>query len=126
MTGEMNIGRTTFSITPPQMHGRCRRRAPRRPCRRTARGEDEDGRPKYQVTRFQTIAPSSAAKRMPIPWLPCGVAISPSLTVLATPLPRKAPARFITAAIASAARGVSARVETEVAMAFAESWKPLV
>lgn len=34
--------------------------------------------------------------------------------------------RFITAAIASAARGVSARVDTEVAMAFAESWKPLV
>ena len=61
-----------------------------------------------------------------MPCLPSGVAISPSLTVLATPLPRKAPARFITAAIASAARGVSARVETEVAMAFAESWKPLV
>ena len=28
--------------------------------------------------------------------------------------------------MASAARGVSARVETEVAIAFAESWKPLV
>ena len=62
----------------------------------------------------------------PSPCCPSGVAISPLLTVLATPLPRKAPARFITAAIASAARGVSARVETEVAMAFAESWKPLV
>ena len=34
--------------------------------------------------------------------------------------------KFITAAIASAIRGVSARVETEVAMAFAASWKPLV
>ena len=34
--------------------------------------------------------------------------------------------RCITAAIARAARGVSARVETEVAMAFAESWKPFV
>ena len=85
-----------------------------------------DGRPKYQVTRFQTIAPASAAKRMPIPDRPSGVAISPLLTVLATPLPRNAPARFITAAIASAALGVSARVDTEVAMAFAESWKPLV
>ncbi len=50
----------------------------------------------------------------------------PLLIVLATPLPMKAPATFITAAIASAALGVSARVETEVAMAFAESWKPLV
>lgn len=37
-----------------------------------------------------------------------------------------APARFITAAMASAARGVSARVDTDVAIAFAESWKPLV
>lgn len=83
--------------------------------------EDDDGRPKYQVTRFQMIAPTSAAKRMPIPLLPSGVAMIPSLTVLATPLPMKAPARFITAAIASAARGVSARVETDVAIAFAES-----
>ena len=89
--------------------------------------EEDEGRPKYQVTRFQTIAPTSAAKRMPIPLRrPAGVSIRPSLTVLATPVPRKAPTRFITAAIASAARGVSARVETEVAIAFAESWKPLV
>ncbi len=61
-----------------------------------------------------------------MPWLPVGVSMIPLDTVFATPLPRNAPARFITAAIASAARGVSARVETEVAMAFAESWKPLV
>lgn len=88
--------------------------------------EDDEGRPKYQVTRFQMIAPTRAAKRIPIPFCPSGVAIRPSLTVLATPCPRKAPARFITAAMARAARGVSARVETEVAMAFAESWKPFV
>src|ERR1044072_1007215 len=75
---------------------------------------------------FQAIAPTSAENRMIMPCLPVGVAISPSLTVLATPLPRKAPARVITAAMASAARGVSARVETEVAMALAESWKPFV
>lgn len=83
--------------------------------------EDDEGRPKYQVTRFQVIAPMRAAKRIPIPFEPSGVSISPSLTVLATPLPRKAPARFITAAMASAARGVRARVDTDVAMAFAES-----
>src|SRR4051812_36068310 len=88
--------------------------------------EDEEGSPKYQVMRFHTIAPTRAAKRIAIPFEPCGVSIRPSLTVLATPEPRKAPARFITAAIASAARGVSARVETDVAIAFAESWKPLV
>lgn len=83
--------------------------------------EEDEGRPKYQVIRFQTIAPTSAAKRIHMPVAPVGVSIRPLLTVLATPLPRKAPARFITAAIASAARGVSARVETDVAIAFAES-----
>lgn len=61
-----------------------------------------------------------------MPDRPCGVEIRPSLTVCATPLPRKALTMFITAAIDSAALGVSARVETEVAMALAESWKPLV
>jgi hypothetical protein len=33
---------------------------------------------------------------------------------------------FITAAMISAVRGASARVATEVAMALAASWKPLV
>ena len=49
-----------------------------------------------------------------------------SLTVFATSWPRNAPTKFITAASARATRGVSARVETEVAMALAASWKPLV
>ena len=49
-----------------------------------------------------------------------------SLTVCATFCPRKAPTKFMIAAITSAMRGVSARVETEVAIAFAASWKPLV
>ena len=47
-------------------------------------------------------------------------------TVLATSCPRSAPAKFITAASDRATRGVSARVETEVAIAFAASWKPFV
>jgi hypothetical protein len=34
--------------------------------------------------------------------------------------------KFMTPAMARATRGVSARVETEVAMALAASWKPLV
>ncbi len=116
---------TTFSTTPDQMTvvppaSAAPTMPPKRAC------EEDEGRPKYQVTMFQTMAPISAAKRMPIPLSPTGVSIRPLLTVLATPLPMKAPARFITAAIARAARGVSARVETDVAMAFAESWKPLV
>ncbi len=49
-----------------------------------------------------------------------------SETVAATFWPRNAPTKFITAAMARATRGVSARVDTEVAMAFAASWKPLV
>jgi hypothetical protein len=54
----------------------------------------------------------------------------PLVTALATPppscSPSQPPSRFITPAISSATRGVSARVETEVAMALAESWKPFV
>ena len=46
--------------------------------------------------------------------------------VLATSTPSKAPTKFRTAAIASATRGVRARVDTEVAIAFAASWKPFV
>ena len=49
-----------------------------------------------------------------------------SLTVFATSWPRNAPAKFITAAMVSATRGVRARVEIEVAIALAASWKPLV
>jgi hypothetical protein len=37
-----------------------------------------------------------------------------------------APARFASAAIVTAWRGVSARVDTEVATAFAVSWNPFV
>ena len=50
----------------------------------------------------------------------------PEPTVLATFAPRNEPSRLNTAAMASATRGVSARVDTEVAIALAASWKPLV
>ena len=50
----------------------------------------------------------------------------PLPTVFATAVVTKAPARFATDAIATASRGESARVETEVATALAVSWKPLV
>ena len=87
--------------------------------------DDEDGRPKYQVVRFQVIAPSRAAMMTTRPSSPLGGVIT-SLTVFATSCPSKAPAKFITAASVSATRGVSARVETDVAIALAASWKPLV
>ena len=46
--------------------------------------------------------------------------------VLATPTPRSAPTKLRIAAIVRASRGVKARVDTEVAIALAASWKPLV
>src|SRR6478752_5172570 len=54
------------------------------------------------------------------------VTMMPVAIVAATAVEANAPAKFITAARASAARGDSARVETEVATAFAVSWKPFV
>src|SRR6185437_1329737 len=50
----------------------------------------------------------------------------PPPTVLATLVEISAPITFMIAASPSASRGVSALVETEVAIALAESWNPLV
>ena len=50
----------------------------------------------------------------------------PLATVAATSSETKAPTKLSTAAISTAARGDSARVETVVAIEFAVSWKPLV
>ena len=49
-----------------------------------------------------------------------------SLAVAATLSERKAPTKLSTAAIATAVRGGSARVEIDVATTFAVSWKPFV
>src|SRR5881398_2717645 len=86
--------------------------------------EELDGRPNHHVRRFHAIAPKSAASNV------CCVArfasISPFATFFATAVVTKAPARFATAATRTAVRGVRARVPTEVAIAFAVSWKPFV
>ena len=50
----------------------------------------------------------------------------PPEMVFATSVDRKAPATFRIAAISTAVRGRSAPVATDVAIAFALSWKPLV
>ena len=71
------------------------------------------------------IAPSRPAITITRPWVPDGGEIV-SLTVWATFWPRKAPTKFMIAAIPRATRGVSARVEIDVAMALAASWNPLV
>src|SRR3954469_4501145 len=87
--------------------------------------DDDEGRPKYQVIRFQLIAPISAAKTISRPSLPWGGSMIPAPTVLATSVDSSAPTRFITAARARAIRGVRALVETATAIALAASWKPL-
>ena len=50
----------------------------------------------------------------------------PLAIVAATASDRNAPTKFRLADIATATRGERARVDTEVAIAFAVSWKPLV
>ena len=72
-----------------------------------------DGRPSHHVSRFQAIAPKSAASTV------CSVArpvsMIPLPTVFATAVVTNAPARFATAEISTASRGESARVPTQVA-----------
>ncbi len=86
--------------------------------------DELDGMPKYQVIRFQAIAPMSAAKTM-------FSVVSDELTiplaiVVATLSDRNAPAKFRSAATVTATRGGSARVAMVVAIAFAVSWNPFV
>src|SRR4051794_15308023 len=70
--------------------------------------DDDDGSPKYQVIRFQAIAPTRAANTTCSPPDPVGGSMMPLPTVAATLVEMSAPTRFITAASPSAMRGVSA------------------
>ena len=125
-SGDSTIGSTIFCTIPLQNTIPCgtSRVAPTRPPIRAC--EDEDGMPKYQVTRFQTIAPARPARTTPNPLVPGGGLITPLPTVAATCPPRNEPIRLPTAAMTSATLGVSARVDTDVAIALAASWNPLV
>ena len=72
-----------------------------------------DGSPKYHVTRFQAIAPKSAASTVFSVARP--VSMIPFPTVFATAVVTNAPARFAAAETSTARRGDSARVPTHVA-----------
>lgn len=74
--------------------------------------EDDAGRPNHQVARFHAMAPSRAASTTTNPPRPDGGSMIPPPTVRATLVEIRAPATFIRAAMISAARGVSALVET--------------
>jgi hypothetical protein len=126
MSGDTTIGTITLSTTPCHLtDSDDARAAPTSPPMSAC--EDEDGRPRYQVPRFQTMAPSRAARTTTRPALPCvGGGMIPVPTVAATLVEIRAPTTLNTAAIARATRGVRALVEIEVAIALAESWNPLV
>ena len=123
--GEPIIGRMIFSKTPLQMTPLTPTlaiMAPMRPPK--SAWEELDGMPKRHVTRFHTTAPTRAA--MTTCRVTRSVLTIPSPTVLATLVETKAPRRLRPAAMSTAMRGDRARVDTEVAMALAVSWKPLV
>src|SRR5581483_3856796 len=86
--------------------------------------DELDGSPNHQVRRFQTIAPTSAASTVFVVASP--LSMIPLPTVFATAVVANAPARLAAEAISTASRGDNARVETDVATAFAVSWKPFV
>ena len=83
-----------------------------------------EGRPRYHVIRFQVIAPTrpaSTTSRVTT----SGFTI-PVATVAATLKETNAPRTLRTAALRTASRGESARVETLVAIELAVSWNPFV
>src|SRR5215217_2602312 len=86
--------------------------------------EDDDGSPKYHVSRFQKMAPTRPAKTMGS--VMNSASTIPLAIVAATSIERKAPTKFSAAAMVTATRGAMARVEIDVATAFAVSWKPFV
>ena len=137
--GEAIIGTITLGITPPPRH-QCNgsvaqmiawkfpweaaNAAPHKPPIRAC--EDDDGRPRHQVIRFHTIAPSSAHTSNSPPTCSTPESISPEAMVRATAVPTMAPNRLVTAASSTAWPGVSTLVATTVAMELAVSWKPLM
>ncbi len=86
--------------------------------------EDDDGSPSHHVTRFQAIAPIRPANT--VRSVIEVESTMPLAIVAATASDRNAPTKFRVAAMITARRGDIARVDTEVAIEFAVSWKPLV
>ena len=81
--------------------------------------DELDGRPSHHVIRFHVIAPIRAARI--VSSVARLASMIPLPTVFATAVVTNAPARFAIEATRTATRGESARVETDVATAFAVS-----
>src|SRR4029079_1219477 len=83
-----------------------------------------EGMPYHHVIRFQVIAAISDAATSSI--VASSGGMMPLPTVEATAVPVSAPTTFMLAAISTARPGLRTRVATEVAIALAVSWKPLM
>src|SRR4051812_5554828 len=117
-TGAMTAGMRTLPSTPSPRTASAPPAAKADPTTPPISAWDElEGRPRYQVARFQKIAPMSPAKTT------VGVITSPLTTslatVAATASEMKAPTKLNTAAYATAIRGGIACVEIEVATTLA-------
>src|ERR671910_2399867 len=124
-TGATSAGIITFSISPspytafgPSAANAAPTTPPISAC------ELDDGSPKYQVARFQAIAPirpeNTIGSVMRL------ASTIPEAIVAATASERNAPTKLSTAASATATRGDIARVEIDVATELAVSWNPFV
>ncbi len=82
--------------------------------------------PTRHVIRSQAIPPTSAAATTIWPSSPVGVCAIPDAIVLATAVPVSAPRKLAVADIRMAWLGRRALVDTDVAIAFAVSWNPLM
>lgn len=125
MIGDSTIHRTTFLSTSahrtlPDAASAAPISPPTSPC------VDEDGRPKYQVMRFHTIAPAQRGgdDRQAVQVL--GRIDDAAADGLGHSRAQERADEVHHGGHRQRRAGVSARVETEVAMAFAASWKPLV
>ena len=85
---------------------------------------EDVGRPRYHVKMSHIIAAIRA--EIIVICVIHEASTSPTPTVLATAVPVNAPTMFKTAAIVTAAFGDSTLVDTDVAIAFAVSWKPFM
>ena len=123
--GAISDGISTFSFRPPHLTTSKPEAAMPEPSTPPIRAWLElDGRPRYQVTRFQVIAPTNPA--MTTSSVITSALTIPFAIVAATSSETNAPTTLSTAALSTAARGERARVETLVAIEFAVSWNPFV
>jgi hypothetical protein len=123
--GATSAGMTTLSTSPSPCTASAPAATNAAPATPPMSACDElEGSPAYQVRRFQAMAPMRPAKTIVVVTAPAST--MPLATVAATSSEMNAPTKLRTAAIATAARGESARVETVVAIALAVSWNPFV